>query len=318
MKRWGGRDTLQVVLGGACARCGESVDLALSPVRVIGGRVRAVCVTCVDAPAVVHAVEAPPRRRMPRTTTVTPLSRRWSPPAYAVAIAGLLVAGALAAWAGAPAGTNTPAASTARASEVDDRAEASRDVAEPDDDHRFTIGAPEELDPDGEELLTERFPSLADWVHPVIAPEVLLPDRPSRHFGAARDGERPVECGRGHCGVDLFNPQGALVVAVAFGVVTRIIDDPDRRSGRYVMVQHPEGAETSYMHLDSIADGLTRGQEVEPGQVLGTLGRSGVGKSAAHLHFSLAIPIGNERMRYVDPLPFLETATPLEAAVDAP
>ena len=93
---------------------------------------------------------------------------------------------------------------------------------------------------------------------------------------------------------------------------------PLARSGRYVRIQHPEGAETSYMHLDSIAPDLVRGQEVEPGQVLGTLGRTGVGKSAAHLHFSLAVPVGHERMRYVDPLPYLRDAQVVDAAVDGP
>ncbi len=156
--------------------------------------------------------------------------------------------------------------------------------------------------------LEDQFPSLSDWVHPVLGEKYLLPVRGSRRFGAARPGERPAECGGGHCGVDLSGERGTPVVAVAFGTVTRVQSDPNRRSGKYVRIQHPEGQETFYMHLDEIDPAMHRGVEVEPGQQVGVLGMTGIHHSEAHLHFGLAIPEG-DHMRWIDPVPFLEHAS---------
>ena len=41
-------------------------------------------------------------------------------------------------------------------------------------------------------------------------------------FGATRPGQRPAECGRGHCGVDLFDARGTTVHAVADGQVVAV------------------------------------------------------------------------------------------------
>ncbi len=151
-------------------------------------------------------------------------------------------------------------------------------------------------------------------MHPVLHEEFLLPVRASRRFGAARSGERPAECGAGHCGVDLSGERGTPVVAVAFGTVTRVQTDGNRRSGKYVRIQHPEGEETFYMHLDEIEPGLQRGDEVEPGQQIGILGMTGIHHSEAHLHFGLAIPEG-DTMRWIDPVPFLRHASVITEAV---
>ena len=39
----------------------------------------------------------------------------------------------------------------------------------------------------------------------------------------------------------------------------------DGMSGRYVRIQHTDGTFTSYMHLDTIADGLQAGDHVGGG-----------------------------------------------------
>src|SRR5262249_10252386 len=49
--------------------------------------------------------------------------------------------------------------------------------------------------------LDEMFPSLVDWTHPVTGTSELMPEQPSRHFGAERVGIERPECGAGHCGV---------------------------------------------------------------------------------------------------------------------
>jgi murein DD-endopeptidase MepM/ murein hydrolase activator NlpD len=162
------------------------------------------------------------------------------------------------------------------------------------------------------EPLEERLPTLADWVFPVKGSDESFPLRGTRRFGAGRDGQAPAECGSGHCGVDLDGPRGTPVVAVAWGVVTRIERRGDRSSGKYVRIEHPDTVYTAYMHLDDIADGLQIGDEVSPGDVIGTLGRTGIKHSAPHLHFGLAVPSGNQLV-HIDPAPYLERAERLPA-----
>lgn len=157
------------------------------------------------------------------------------------------------------------------------------------------------------EPLEERLPTLNDWVFPVAGSSEPFPLKPTRQFGADRDGRGSPECGRGHCGVDLDGPRGTPVVAVAWGVVTRIERRGHRSSGKYVGIQHPDSVLTAYMHLDDIPDGLQVGDEVNAGDVIGTLGRTGIRHSAPHLHFSLAVPSGN-RFVYIDPAPYLDRA----------
>jgi murein DD-endopeptidase MepM/ murein hydrolase activator NlpD len=162
---------------------------------------------------------------------------------------------------------------------------------------------------DGEPL-DERYPTLRDWVHPVTATRQLVPDKATRWFGATRQGVEREECASGHCGVDLGGPRGQPVVAVAWGIVEHVERSwmgRDGRSGRYVRIAHPDGVFTAYMHLDDIAEGIDVGDEVQPGQMVGTLGKSGVVNAGEHLHFSLEVP-GARRSEYVDPAPFLRRA----------
>jgi murein DD-endopeptidase MepM/ murein hydrolase activator NlpD len=171
---------------------------------------------------------------------------------------------------------------------------------------------------DLDELEEER-PSLRDWVHPVTGSDEKIPARGTRRFGAHRDGVTgPTRCGQGHCGVDLAGPRGRPVVAVAWGTVVRVehsANGRDGRSGRYVRVEHPEGVFTSYMHLDAIEAEIQVGDEVVAGQVLGTLGKSGIYSAEQHLHFGLEIQI-DHALRYVDPSPFLERAEVVPVPVD--
>lgn len=185
-------------------------------------------------------------------------------------------------------------------------------------------GAPPSLDlrwpipmVDGQRL-DDQFPSLVDWIHPVTGSDEHMPEQPSRHFGAERKGVERLECGAGHCGVDLDGPRGRPVVAVADGTVVRVERHElglDGKSGRYVKIEHDDGTLTAYMHLDDIADGLEVGDHVDGGQYIGNLGATACYAAAAHLHFSLEIPNhpgqqhgDNTDTHYVDPAPFLVRA----------
>ena len=74
----------------------------------------------------------------------------------------------------------------------------------------------------GDMPLDEQYPSLLDWIHPVVDTEDLLPPQATGRFGAGRNGIDREECGRGHCGVDLGGPIGRPIVSVGDGVVVRI------------------------------------------------------------------------------------------------
>ncbi len=168
--------------------------------------------------------------------------------------------------------------------------------------------------------LTELYPSLRSWVHPVTASAEYMPPLPARLFGAERQGIERAECGAGHCGVDLDGPRGRPLVAVAAGIVVNVERrelGADGRSGRYVRIRHDDNTFTNYMHMDDVAEDLYGGVAVARGQYLGTLGATAVYSAPPHLHFSLEIPHPDHKdlrgdwipTRYVNPAPFLERST---------
>ena len=125
------------------------------------------------------------------------------------------------------------------------------------------------------------------WVYPVAGEVPNFPLYPGAVFGSPRNGGLPGICGRGHCGVDLYAPRGAPVVAVLAGSVQWVERSVGKSSGRYVEINHGYGLSTYYMHLDSVRPDLERGVHVERGEFLGALGRSGIYSSPAHLHFGI-------------------------------
>ncbi|MEM7245343.1 MAG: M23 family metallopeptidase [Acidobacteriota bacterium] len=93
-----------------------------------------------------------------------------------------------------------------------------------------------------------------------------------------------------HDGIDFPAPIGTPVIAVADAEVFR--EGPggtDGYSSRHVVLRwdHPtDGRLTAvYLHLDSLAPGLTEGMNVRAGQLLGTVGEDGT--TYPHLHFEI-------------------------------
>jgi murein DD-endopeptidase MepM/ murein hydrolase activator NlpD len=171
--------------------------------------------------------------------------------------------------------------------------------------------------------LDELYPSLDGWTHPVVGTDLVLSKMPTGMFGAERNGVMRRECRDGHCGIDLSGPIGRPVVAVAPGIVVHIDrseNGRDGRSGRYVRIEHADGAMTAYMHLNSIKKGIDVGTRVDAGDQVGALGNSGIQLASPHLHFSLEIPNvpgthgDHVNTHYVDPAPFLARATVTESA----
>ena len=89
---------------------------------------------------------------------------------------------------------------------------------------------------------------------------------------------------RMHQGIDFAAPIGTPVVAASDGTVSSV----GSRSGygRVVTLSHPGGADTMYAHLSSFAPGLSPGQQVRQGQMIGRVGASGLA-SGPHLHYEI-------------------------------
>jgi murein DD-endopeptidase MepM/ murein hydrolase activator NlpD len=157
------------------------------------------------------------------------------------------------------------------------------------------------------------------WIHPLPGPVRRMPLRDSRVFGAARPGNRAVECRNGHCGVDLGGEiWGEHVHVVHDGVVEWVQRGSNpQHGGQYVRVAHRGGSVvTQYFHLAAIARHIERGVAVKGGEVIGLLGDTGVKESAPHLHFSISIRTSPDRPeKYFDPEPLM-ALWPLRVPID--
>jgi murein DD-endopeptidase MepM/ murein hydrolase activator NlpD len=116
-------------------------------------------------------------------------------------------------------------------------------------------------------------------------------------FGAAKPD------GRRHMGIDLMAPKHSPVYSVADGVISRIAQSP--RAGRYMVIDHADGWQSWYLHLNdnepgrtrgrsswdfTVNDGLDEGSHVTAGSHVAFVGDSGNAKGGmAHTHFELHV-----------------------------
>jgi murein DD-endopeptidase MepM/ murein hydrolase activator NlpD len=97
-------------------------------------------------------------------------------------------------------------------------------------------------------------------------------------WGAPRSG------GRTHKGVDMIAARGTPAVAIEAGTVRRMRNGG--LGGITVTLTGASGDEYYYAHLDGWADGLTVGQSVAVGELLGYVGNTGNARyTVPHLHF---------------------------------
>jgi murein DD-endopeptidase MepM/ murein hydrolase activator NlpD len=104
--------------------------------------------------------------------------------------------------------------------------------------------------------------------------------------------------GRLHAGVDIAVPSGTPIRAAAGGTVA--FTQPEASSGgygNYTCIQHGGGISTCYAHQSSF--GVSAGQTVSQGQVIGTVGCTGH-CFGPHLHFEVRV-----NGAPVDPLGYL-------------
>ena len=90
---------------------------------------------------------------------------------------------------------------------------------------------------------------------------------------------------RAHRGVDYGAPRGAPVLAVASGTVVRA--GWTGGGGNSVYIRHDNGYETRYLHFSRIAPGIRAGVRVAQGEVIGSVGSTGL-STAPHLHYELS------------------------------
>jgi hypothetical protein len=155
--------------------------------------------------------------------------------------------------------------------------------------------------------LLEAYAGSAPTAHPtftglhLMSPLEGVPRLATSGPGADREGGA-----RTHRGLDIDATVGEPVRAVADGVVQFAgMDCPGRQPARwlspkrsrravsrgygpgglFVRVLHADGVRTGYFHLTSFA--VVAGQTVRAGEVIGTVGRTGVKVSGSHLHFEI-------------------------------
>ena len=140
--------------------------------------------------------------------------------------------------------------------------------------------------------------------------EILMPVYGVRLYEISDSWEAPRPDGRSHEGQDIFADKNTPVFSATKGIVTRLgVGD---LGGNFVYVAGAGGRRYYYAHLDRIAEGLKRGQEVTTDTVLGfktywsTAKHSFVGNignaenTPPHLHFGVYA-----LRRAIDPLLFL-------------
>jgi murein DD-endopeptidase MepM/ murein hydrolase activator NlpD len=99
-------------------------------------------------------------------------------------------------------------------------------------------------------------------------------------WDAPRDGGR-----RRHQGIDIFAPRSTPVISTTRGIVTRV--GTSELGGQVVWVLGPGLESHYYAHLDRFAD-IEPGDIVQPGDVLGYVGRTGNARGTPfHLHYGI-------------------------------
>jgi murein DD-endopeptidase MepM/ murein hydrolase activator NlpD len=129
---------------------------------------------------------------------------------------------------------------------------------------------------------------------PTLWPIKGVRGRVTAHFGPS---EHPfTQQWYLHKGIDIAYGYNVPIVATARGKIVTIDYEP-LGFGNYILIRHKYGFYTKYAHLQKVQ--VSRGQEVHQGQVIGTMGNTGL-STGPHLHYE--VRIGSE---VVDPAKYL-------------
>lgn len=100
-----------------------------------------------------------------------------------------------------------------------------------------------------------------------------------------------------HAGIDIGGKIGDPVYAAAAGTV--ITSEASSSRGNYIVIQHPNGIQSWYLHLQKSV--VAKGEQVTKGQNIGKLGNTGR-STGAHLHFEIM-----KNNQLVDPLNYVSS-----------
>jgi murein DD-endopeptidase MepM/ murein hydrolase activator NlpD len=89
---------------------------------------------------------------------------------------------------------------------------------------------------------------------------------------------------RPHPGIDYAAPKNTPIKAVADGLIKEM--GYNKTMGRYMTIQHVNGYETSYYHMNGFANGMKNGGTVSQGDVIGYVGKTGLA-TGYHLDFRM-------------------------------
>lgn len=91
---------------------------------------------------------------------------------------------------------------------------------------------------------------------------------------------------RMHTGVDWAAPRGTPIIASGNGVIEKA--GWTNGYGNQTLIRHANGYVSSYSHQNAIARGVSAGQRVRQGQVIGYVGSTGL-STGPHLHYELIV-----------------------------
>lgn len=112
----------------------------------------------------------------------------------------------------------------------------------------------------------------------------------------------------GHLGVDIFAPKGTPLISATNGEVYKIQRKDIGVGGRAVSVL-TNGIVYYYCHLDSVSNEIKKGDKINIGTFIGTVGNTGNAKGThPHLHFSMYEKRRGYTSGTIDPWPYLKSS----------
>ena len=108
--------------------------------------------------------------------------------------------------------------------------------------------------------------------------------------------------GRLHEGIDIMAPRGTKVMSATEGLIADLRNN--NLGGKVIWIMGPGGSWHYYAHLDEHKRGLTVGDYVKKGELIGYVGNTGNARhTAPHLHYG--IYLNGKGRGAVNPYPFL-------------
>lgn len=106
-----------------------------------------------------------------------------------------------------------------------------------------------------------------------------------------------------HTGIDLSYVKGTPISAIADGTIIEQQDTPNSGGGRTLIIQHTDGSESTYRHLEQFVFPQA-GQPVKKGHFVAYSGNSGSSTTGPHLHLEIKVD-----GTLVDPIEWLAVGT---------